>query len=406
MPEPAQPTPRRGPRFDPRWVVLAVALVLAMAPPDPPWMALLVPALSPLTALASAVATRAVTLVAAPGLPLLLLAIARPRWICRFACPLGPALDACGRLRRGGAGRIPAGAGRMLLGAILGAAAVGSPFLLWLDPFALVNAAGRMARHPADLATAAAGLGVLIPVLFAIGFPRAWCGRVCPLGAMQDILAGLRRSARAEPASGATGAAYPPLSRREFLGAGAGVAAAVATRASGGTVPGPLRPPGAVRGPCFGAVCVRCGNCAAACPSRIIRPDPGRHGVASFLSPVLEFSKDYCREDCRRCTEVCPSGALAPLRTPGEKKAWLIGRAKVDLGTCLLAAGRECTQCVTACPHGAISVRSDGFDSAPAIDPALCNGCGACEAVCPVEPVRSILVMAEEGGPVAGAREG
>ena len=385
---------RRGPRFDSRWIVLAAALALALAPPDPPWLALLGPAASPLTALAASVAARAVTVVAAFGVPLLILAVARPRWICRFACPLGPVLDACGRGRGGGAGRIPAGTGRVLLGAILGAAAAGWPFLLWLDPFALVNSVGRMVRHPASLATVAAGLGVLVPVLFSWRFPRAWCGRVCPLGAMQDLLSGFRRRA-AEPST----SGYPPVSRREVLGAGAGVAAAMVTRALGAPHEAPLRPPGAVQGPRFGAVCVRCGNCAAACPPGIIRPDPGRHGVVSFLSPVLDVSRDYCREDCRRCTEVCPSGALAPLRTLEAKRAWRIGLARVDLDSCMLAAGRECTACVAICPYGAITVVSDGFDSRPVVDPVLCNGCGACESVCPVEPVRSVRVR-------AGARDG
>jgi ferredoxin-type protein NapF len=465
-------------RFDPRWIALTAALALAVAPPDPSWLALLVPALSPLTALASVVAARAVSLGAALGLPLLVLAIARPRWICRTVCPLGPALDVCGRLRRGGAGRIPASTGRVLLWALLGASAAGWPLLLWLDPFALVNAAGRMARHPVGLASVAAGLGVAIPLLFSVLVPRAWCGRICPLGAMQDVLSGLRRRSGASPvrcsddedartgfplgrASGPAlpivpeksvvgpgrwpgrsmdpgshadverhphdqvnetemrplrsappaASGFPAVSRREVLGAGVGVAAAVAARAAGGTVPAPLRPPGAVPGPRFGAVCVRCGNCAAACPSHIIRPDPGRHGVVSFLSPVLDFSKDYCREDCRRCTEVCPSGALVPLRTLDAKKAWRIGLARVDLGTCLLAAGRECTACVAICPYGAIAVASDGFDSKPVIDPALCNGCGACESVCPVEPVRSILVTAEAsrsnpGGSSNAVRQG
>jgi len=279
---------------------------------------------------------------------------------------------------------------------MLGAAALSWPFLLWLDPFAGVNALGRMVRHPGSLAAVAAGLLVLIPLVLSVWRPRSWCGRMCPLGAMQDVMTGLRRGASREASASTGGPAFPALSRREFLGVGAGVAAAAAARAAGATARDPVRPPGAVAGLRFGAVCIRCGNCAAACPSRIVHPDPGRHGLVSFLSPVLDFSKDYCRENCVRCTQVCPSGALTPLRTPAEKKVWRIGLAAADPGTCLLSAGRECTACVTACPHVAISVVSDGFDTALRIDADACNGCGACETVCPVDPARAIRVASAQ----------
>ena len=67
------------------------------------------------------------------------------------------------------------------------------------------------------------------------------------------------------------------------------------------------------------------GNCARACPSKIIRPDLGQGGVAGFLAPVLDFEKGYCLETCRRCTEVCPSGAISRLSLEQKRKA-RIGR--------------------------------------------------------------------------------
>jgi ferredoxin-type protein NapF len=394
VPESTQRLPAAGRRFDPRWLALAAALGLAAVPPHLAWLAALVPSLSPLTAIASGLATRGLRLAIWIGLPGLLLAAALPRGLCRYACPLGPVLDRCGR-RRDRPERIPAATGRVLLGVILGAAALGWPFLLWLDPFTCVNALARMLRHPWSVASIAAGLIVLLPVTLSVWRPRAWCARVCPLGALQDVMTGLRQGQVRGASGEGVGPAAPALTRRMFLGAGAGVLVAAAARAAGGSAPAPLRPPGAVSGVRFGAVCIRCGNCAAACPSRIIQPDPGRHGVVSFLSPMLDFSRDYCREDCRRCTEVCPSGALTPLRTGEEKRAWRIGLARVDLDTCLLAAGGECTACVTACPYGAITVFSEGFEVGPRIERSLCNGCGACESVCPVGGLPAILVSPE-----------
>lgn len=383
--------------MDPRWAALAIALILAgAAPADEAWVAVLVPSISPLVALVSALAARAALVSLWIALPALALAWIWPRGICRFVCPLGPVADACGRVRRGvGPGRVPASTGRVLLAVIAGAAAVGWPFFLWLDPFIAVNAFARMARHPAGAASIAAGLLVLIPMALSVWRPRSWCGRICPLGALQDILHGVRKTIfiRAVPETAPSG--WPPVSRREFLGAGGGAALAAAARAAGSTSELPVRPPGAVSGPRFGALCVRCGNCAAACPSRIIHPDAGRHGVVSFLSPTLRFEGDYCREDCLSCTRVCPSGALTPQPDLAAKRKWTLGLARVDLSTCKLAAGEECTACVTACPYGAIEVLSEGFEVRPVVDPSLCNGCGACEAVCPVAPVRSIRVRGE-----------
>jgi Pyruvate/2-oxoacid:ferredoxin oxidoreductase delta subunit len=141
-------------------------------------------------------------------------------------------------------------------------------------------------------------------------------------------------------------------------------------------------------------VCVRCGNCAQACPSRIIQPDLAG-GLAGLLAPRLHFSSDFCRADCHRCHQVCPSGAIARLALP-EKRRAVIGSTRLDLDTCLMALGRECNACVQHCPYEAIAIVSgaDGFSSQPQVDAARCNGCGACEAVCPVRPLRAIRVEA------------
>ena len=50
-----------------------------------------------------------------------------------------------------------------------------------------------------------------------------------------------------------------------------------------------------------------------------------------------------CREGCRECEAVCPTGAIA-----------VSGRVTIDLGKCLF-----CTECETACPEKAIAYTGD-----------------------------------------------
>jgi len=56
--------------------------------------------------------------------------------------------------------------------------------------------------------------------------------------------------------------------------------------------------------------------------------------------PTLDAAK--CPADCRRCAEVCPTGAVS-IDAAGQG-------AQIDLGRCLF-----CRQCEAACPEGAIA---------------------------------------------------
>ena len=114
------------------------------------------------------------------------------------------------------------------------------------------------------------------------------------------------------------------------------------------------------------------------------------------MTPVLSFNKDYCREDCVRCTRVCPSGALAGLDI-GKKQQIRIGLARVDMNICLLGEDRECSACMRWCPYNAIRyVFSEAeYTLVPVIDAGKCNGCGACEVACPTSPRKAIRIFAQ-----------
>ena len=97
----------------------------------------------------------------------------------------------------------------------------------------------------------------------------------------------------------------------------------------------------------FHRLCVRCGTRGRVCPSRIIHPDLG-HGVDLLLTPTIRYDDAYCLESCRRCTEVCPSGALLRLAL-AEKRHTVIGLPHVDMNVCLL--GDDCEgRLPTHCP--------------------------------------------------------
>ncbi len=186
-------------------------------------------------------------------------------------------------------------------------------------------------------------------------------------------------------------------SRRGFIGAGvvlvAGVAAAEASaKPTRNFAPlkvkephereMPVLPPGAKSLASLSAHCTACQLCITSCPNEIIKPssDP-----ATFMQPRLDYTKAYCRPECNVCGDVCPNGAIVPIKA--EEKALLSrGIAKVDYDSCLSAAyGQHCGLCARRCPYYAISMKpGDDGNVRPVVDESKCVGCGACEYYCPV----------------------
>ncbi len=153
-----------------------------------------------------------------------------------------------------------------------------------------------------------------------------------------------------------------------------------------------VAPPGRHSMTRFLEKCTGCGLCVARCPAKVLRPSSNEFGWLHPLHPVMDFESSYCRYNCTRCTEVCPTGALLPL-TIEEKHIFIIGHAQVEPANCI-----GCGLCVSRCPRKAIALRprtatSPGHSrSIATVDTAACIGCGACEYICPATPIKAIVI--------------
>lgn len=243
------------------------------------------------------------------------------------------------------------------------------------------------------------GVIFLAAVLMNLKIPRFYCRYVCPLGALQGVLAGLApwRIGKAEAdcagcslceahceggceptgnmrlpecvlcmncldecrhgcigyrtrtsASGET--TSPDLSRRgAVLALAGGVIAVPAMRLEGLTGenwnPGLIRPPGSLREPEFLQRCIKCGQCMRVCPTNIIHPAGMESGFESIWTPRLNFriGTSGCQLNCVACGHVCPTAAIRPISLQEKHgrgdfaKAGPIrlGTAFVDHGRCL-----------------------------------------------------------------------
>jgi ferredoxin len=386
--------------------LLATAVLLL---PQVPWrwLAAIPTAVSPLVAISSAAALHAVSALTLAALPVLLLILSRRRWFCRWACPTGLLTECAGQVgaslglaRRAGV-RWPL-LGPWIAWLTLAGACLGYPLLVWLDPLAILTGCLGAASQPGTWWGWCYALGLPAVLLLSLFQPGLWCRKLCPLGATQDLVtlpqvrlqSPVWRKKREDEVPVEPTRTELGRTRRSLLAAAVGVAwAAVTLRFARTGEARPIRPPAAIGEREFPGVCIRCGNCVRACPTRIIRPDLGAHGVASFLSPVVQFEEGYCQEDCCRCSAVCPSGAIARLSLE-QKPHVAMGLPRVDMAICLLGDDRECAACRNHCPYAAITYvfNEADYTTTPQIDPAKCNGCGACQVYCPTTPAKAIVV--------------
>lgn len=162
-----------------------------------------------------------------------------------------------------------------------------------------------------------------------------------------------------------------------------------------------LVPPGAGSIAHFSQHCTACQLCVSVCPSGVLRPGAKLDG---FMQPEMGYERGYCRPECVRCSDVCPTSAICKI-TVEEKTSIRIGHAVWVAANCVpLTDGVECGNCARHCPSDAIQmVPSDPSSSTsvkiPVINDSKCIGCGACEYLCPARPFSAIYVEGYEVHP-------
>ena len=156
----------------------------------------------------------------------------------------------------------------------------------------------------------------------------------------------------------------------------------------------PITPPGSIGALHLAQHCTACQLCIANCPNQVLRPSGN---LMTFMQPEMSYERGYCRPECAKCAEVCPTDAIH-LASLADKSGIQIGHAVWVKENCLpLTDGVSCGNCARHCPTGAIQMVASDPDVSdspqiPIINVERCIGCGACENLCPSRPFSAIYV--------------
>lgn len=160
----------------------------------------------------------------------------------------------------------------------------------------------------------------------------------------------------------------------------------------------PLTPPGSLGIGNFAQHCTACQLCVSACPNDVLRPSTK---LENLMQPEMSYERGYCRPECVKCSEVCPTGAIK-LITRADKSAIQIGHAVTIHKNCIpVTDGVECGNCERHCPTKAIKMipvdkNNPNSVKKPIVNEEKCIGCGACENLCPARPYSAIYVEGHE----------
>jgi ferredoxin len=199
---------------------------------------------------------------------------------------------------------------------------------------------------------------------------------------------------------------YDPGRRQALMTLGLAIAGLALLRSDVFTkreTPHLIHPPGARQNDLL-SKCVRCGECARACPTNAIQPALYEAGLEGLWAPILIPRLGYCDYSCNACGQVCPVQAIPPLSLD-EKRAQVIGLAYLDQNRCIAWADhRDCIVCEEMCPlpEKAVWLEKGEFINTtgeavtlqlPHVNRELCIGCGICEYKCPVNGEAAIRVF-------------
>jgi len=160
----------------------------------------------------------------------------------------------------------------------------------------------------------------------------------------------------------------------------------------------PITPAGSQSARNLAQHCTACQLCVSVCPNQVLRPSDN---LEKLMQPEMSYERGYCRPECTRCSDICPTGAIRSV-TKADKSAIQIGHAVWIKKNCIVNRdGVECGNCARHCPVGAIQmipIDAKNKDSLkiPAVNTERCIGCGACENLCPARPFSAIYVEGHE----------
>ena len=176
-----------------------------------------------------------------------------------------------------------------------------------------------------------------------------------------------------------------------------------------------ITPPGSLSIRNLRTHCTACQLCINSCPNDVLRPS---NSLDRLMQPEVSYERGYCRPECNRCSQVCPTSALHPI-TVEERTSIQVGHAVWTRELCIpVRDGKTCGLCARKCPAQAIQmvplqqgVHREGrrwldadnqeipYEKAlliPVVDEEKCIGCGACENLCPSNPISAICVEGHE----------
>ncbi len=238
------------------------------------------------------------------------------------------------------------------------------------------------------------------------------CVDDCPENALEFTMIGLDKKQVVST---------PDVSRRRLLFASAAGLLAVPMLRNNGLAsdenfsPAMMRPPGSVAEPEFLERCIKCDQCINICPTNVLQPATLKEGgIEALWTPVMNFNIAHCQLKCTLCSEVCPTGAIRQISVAeklgkgdySEQGPVRLGTAFINTSRCLPWANQiPCVVCEEVCPVAPKAIQAideeikDVFGkmvvlNKPFIVPELCIGCGICQAECPVQDQPAVYVTA------------
>ncbi len=152
-----------------------------------------------------------------------------------------------------------------------------------------------------------------------------------------------------------------------------------------------LRPPGALPEQDFAAQCIKCGQCANACPY-----DTLKMATAGSAVPIGTPYFEPRTIPCYMCPDIpcippCPTGALS--KTLKDINKSRMGLAVIDEENCLSWLGLRCEVCYRVCPVKGKAITVENHPRkiskhamfVPLMHAEHCTGCGLCEQACPTQ---------------------